>query len=163
MPFRENVSDRDQTAAALRSMIQMIHTDVLNVQTTKLLPTETLNVLMLLVTLTDIFLVLHQHAMLANHAHQECSQTITEDNVTDISPQHAHAWKDIMSMVSDVKDAQKEQDHQLTTDNVSPWIVNQTKSSELTCNAQHVNGANQDQYQTQLEDSVSRHQDHQSL
>lgn len=163
MHSRENVSDKDLNAAALKSMIHKTHTDVLNVQTIKLLPTEILNVLMLLVTLTDIFLVPHQHAMLANHAHQECSQTTIEDNATDISLLHAHAWKDMLVTVSDVKDAQKEQDHQLTTDNVSPWIVNQTKSLELTYNAQHVNGANQDQYQTQPEDSVSRHQDHQSL
>lgn len=61
-----------------------------------------------------------------------------------------------------MKLAQKELDHQLTIDNAFQWNANQTKSSELTCSAQHANGANLDLYQTQPEDSASNNQDHQS-
>lgn len=62
-----------------------------------------------------------------------------------------------------MKDAQKEQDHPLTTDNVSISVVIQIRSSELTCNAHHVNGAHQEQSQIPLEDSASKTQDHQLL
>jgi hypothetical protein len=54
---RLNVLDNQTSAAAHRSMIQMIHTLALNVQTTKLLPTVTPNVLMLPVSVQIKFLV----------------------------------------------------------------------------------------------------------
>jgi len=71
MQCRENVFELSQNALVLKSTHQLTHTNVLNVPTTKLLPMEILNVLMLPVMLLTKFLVLHHHAMPANLAHQD--------------------------------------------------------------------------------------------
>jgi len=55
--------------------------------------------------------------------------------------------------------AQTEPDHQLITDTVLQCNANKTRSSELTCNAQHANGANQDHFQTAPRNSALLLQD----
>lgn len=65
----------------------------------------------------------------------------------------------MLTTVLTVNSAQTEPDHQLITDTVLQCNANKTRSSELTYNVLHANGANQDQSQTAPRNSVSLHQD----
>lgn len=64
-------------------------------------------------------------------------------------------------MDSDVSCAQLVPDHPLITDHAFHLNAKKIKSSDLTCFAHNVNGAQLDLFQTQLEPPVSSSQDHQ--
>lgn len=71
--------------------------------------------------------------------------------------------KDSMTSECNASNAQLVQDHPLTTRAVSMLTATLIKSTEAISFAHNVNGAHQEPYQTQPEDSALSSQDHQPM
>lgn len=153
--------ESSQSAAALSNMT-LLDMSACHAHHTKLLPTTTRDAFQDNAQDSMKFLVLLINAMPVKNARRDLPQITSEEDAWDTSLPHAHATRDLMTMVTDVSTAHKVLDHPLITDHAWASTATRTKSWEEISFAHNVNGAHQAPSQIQRERTVSSSQDHQS-